>query len=47
VSPAGDPTVYPHMRTINLTCAGQVNPEAKELLQKQFADQTGWQLILD
>ena len=42
-----NPAVYPHMRTIGLTCTGHISAEAKELLQKQFAEQTGWQVVLD
>ncbi len=46
VSITGTPSVYPHMRTISLTCTGHMSAEAKELLQKQFAEQTGWQVEL-
>ncbi len=47
VSLAGNPAVYPHMRTISLTCTGHMSTEAKEVLQEQFAEQTGWQIVLD
>ncbi|GAC1381197.1 MAG: hypothetical protein NVSMB33_07720 [Ktedonobacteraceae bacterium] len=43
---SGRASVYQDRRTLSLTCTALVNAEAKEAIQRQFIEETGWHLEL-
>ena len=40
----GNASVYQHMRTVSVSCTGQMSAEVREELQRRFAEETGWKL---
>ena len=42
-----NPSVYQHMKTVRVSLTGEMSVEAKEELERRFAEETGWGLEVE